>query len=388
MKRVQIVRSIVVVALLLGLAAVIGIGLWPTGDAGRFDRAWAALEARNLDEARREMASARPIGSEDPRRQLLEGTLLLREGKPAAALDLFSGLDPRSDLREPLQQVTGEALAALGRLAEARLCLEPLTREHPSNAAGRRTLAGVYYDLGANDLALVELEALKQLAPDDFRPWHLAGRMYADFERYDEAIPNCEDALRRNPPPGPAAEIRDCLAGCYIATRRSEEALTLLESSPETLPVLMRRAEASLELGKIPEGRQAAEAARRLDGASCPVLSLAARGALESGETEAAIPLLEDLLTRCPHEFRDRYRLAQAYRRLGREKDAERELQAYEESQKLYRSLTDLNAQAIQEPENAAVRRELAALCRQLGRPEMAEVWERAAQNTSGGAGR
>lgn len=388
MTRVQIVRSIVVAALVLILAGAIGIGLWPNGDAERFDRTWAALEARDLDRARREMASSRPVRSSDPRQQLLEGTLLLREGKAAAALDLFAGLDPRSDLREPLLQVTGEALAAQGRLAEARLCLEPLTRERPENAAGRRALAGVYYDLGANDLALVELDALKRLAPEDFRPWHLAGRMYADFERYEEAIPNCEEALRRNPPPGPAAEIRDCLAGSYIATRRSEEALALLKSSPETLPVLMRRAEAWLELGKIPEASQAAEAARRLDGESCPVLSLAARAALESGETEAAVPLLENLLTRCPHEFRDRYRLAQAYRRLGREKDAERELQAYEESQKLYRSLTDLNAQAIQEPENAAVRRELAALCRRLGKRELAEVWERAAQNASGAADR
>ncbi len=97
MTRVQIIRSIVIAALLLTLAGVIGVRLWPNGDAERFDRAWAALEARTSTEPAVRWSSSGPARSSDPRRQLLEGTLLLREGnRPRLSTSLPGSIPART----------------------------------------------------------------------------------------------------------------------------------------------------------------------------------------------------------------------------------------------------------------------------------------------------
>jgi predicted Zn-dependent protease len=383
MTRQRRIRLLFVLGLVLSLLAAAGLRFRTGGLQASFAEVWDLLEARDLEGARRRIVGM-PRSGADADAELLRGTLLLREGRADQALAVFARLDPTSARREQVHQVTGEALVALGRLAEARTVLVPLTQEWPSNAAGRRALAIVYYDLGANDLALIELEALKNLAPDDFRPWHLAGRMYTDFEQYADAILNCEGALARKPAAATASEIRECLASCYIATHRAEEALTLLKDEPDTFAVLLRRAEALLALERIPEARKAAEAARAMDSKSCAASSLLARVSIDEGKTEEGAALLEELLGRCPHEFRDRYRLAQALQKLGRKDEAVREMTAYEASQELYKSLVELNAKAIEEPDNAAVRRELAKVCRQLGKDQLAEVWERAAGSVVG----
>ncbi len=264
-----------------------------------------------------------------------------------------------------------------------------MTRERPEVAAGRRARRGVLRPGGERPGALVELERLKRLAPDDFRPWHLAGRMYADFERYDEAIPK----LRRSPPPQPAARAggrNPRLPGRVLHRHaRSEEALTLLESSPETLPVLMRRAEAWLELGQIPEARRAAEAARRLDGESCPVLSLAARAAPRKrrdgrGGPPSSKTSSDAVPARIPRPLPAGPGVSPARPGKGRG----RELQAYEESRNSTapsRTSTRRRSRSRGTPPCGG---SLAALRAPAGETELAEVWERAGAKRLGAAGR
>jgi len=383
MTRRQTTRLALLAALLLAAGGVAARQLWRPGERARFESIATALDRREIERARTELADWRRVGKGGPGLDLLDGMVALREGKLDAALGIFSALKPDPPYRERLLLVTGECLHRMCRLAEAKACLVPLVQEFPANPEGHRSLAALHYDLGANDDALLELDALKRLVPEDYRAYHLAARIYADFERYDEAIDNGREALRRDPPPGAASEIRECLAASYTATQHPEQALEVLERSAKNSISLSLEAEALLALGQFDEVRLKIEEARRLDPQAHTPRSLEARLAFEEGKTDVAISLLEALLKDSPHEYKDRYRLAMAYQKSGNAAESQRQLKRFEASQALYRSLSDLNAQAIQEPENAEVRRKLAEICRTLGKHDLAAVWEQAARSVA-----
>lgn len=381
--RRQTARLALLAGLLLAGGGFAAWQLMRPGDPARYRSVAQAIEQRDFERASSELAEWKRAGGSGPGYDLLAGTVALRQGRLDEALAIFSVLPPEGPHREAVLQVTGDCLHRLGRLAEARSVLIPLTQEFPQNAEGHRSLAGLYYDLGANDDALLELDALKRLVPEDYRPYHLAARIYADFQRYDEAIQNGEEALRRNPSAEAESGVRECLAVSYTATQHPERALDVLQPVAKTTVSLALEAEALLALGRFDEARERIAEARLLDPKAFEPRSLEARLAFEEGKTDAAIELLETLLKDAPHEYKDRYRLAMAYRRDGNAEESDRQLKQFEASQALYRQLSDLNTQAIQEPHNAEVRRKLADLCRTLGKPELAAVWDQAARSVS-----
>lgn len=146
---------------------------------------------------------------------------------------------------------------------------------------------------------------------------------------------------------------------------------------------IIAEAESLLSLGRIDLAREKVEAALTLDPQSIAALGIAARLALDDGQNDKGVEILNRLLSRNPHEYQSRYRLALAYQRAGRKDDYAREMIRFEESRGLYRSLSELSSKAIEEPDNATVRRELAETCRTLGKTQLAVIWERAAANVA-----
>ncbi|MBX9581026.1 MAG: tetratricopeptide repeat protein, partial [Gemmataceae bacterium] len=107
--------------------------------------------------------------------------------------------------------------------------------------------------------------------------------------------------------------------------------------------------------------------------------ALRVRALLAADAPEKAIPLLEQALRADSHDTPCRYQLAQALDRLGRPADAAEQRQRLERSQALLKELTELSREAADKPKDGAVRRKLAAVCRGLDRPALAEMWQRAA---------
>ncbi len=74
------------------------------------------------------------------------------------------------------------------------------------------------------------------------------------------------------------------------------------------------------------------------------------------------------------------------YQRLGRSKDHDREHALMIASQKLRNELNDLSDQAVEEPRNADVRDRIAAICDRLDKPDLAEIYRKAARECRGAA--
>lgn len=343
----------------LGLAAA---------EAGDIDRLTAAIEVLEHNPGYEQHA------------RLLRGARSLRLRDLDVALWHLSRVPPDGELRTPALLLTGECLYWADRLAEAEGVFRTATREFPENPEAHRWLGAIYYDLGAMDHAIAELDHLARLKPDEYQPYRLQGHILSDYERFGEAIEAYQQALERNPPETIRSEIVEALANCLVRERRYSDALRLLEPVPDGSALLAIRAECLWNLGEREEARDAVERAKHVGPADSSLLLVEARMARESGEAAAAIPLLEGILQEDPHDAAARYQLALAYRDGADEQRYEQEIAKYQRSIKLRLKLSELHVEAIEDPNDAELRDEIAGLCTELGKDELAAVWRRAAE--------
>ena len=374
------IRIVVPAVLLLGAATLAAIWVLRSPDPDeQFRSALVALERGELDKVARTARALETRPGFEPHSRLLRGAVLLRSGDRTSALRLFSQLSPEGELREPAMVLTAECLYHLGRLGEAEALARKLSIEQPDNADAHRWLGAIYYDLGANTLAVAELERVAELDPDDFGPYRLLGIMHLDFEEYTEAERHFREALKRSPPPEIRREIVENLAQALVSQRSYDHALQVLHGAEPTAPVLALRAECLWSLDRKDEAYELLSKARRQAPDSRAVLLLEARMHQTDGRPEQAIEPLNRALERDRHDAEARYQLAQAYRQQGRAEEFEQTMALWKESNDLLERLTALSTEAIEKPNEVRIRRELAEVCDALGKLELAESWRRAA---------
>ena len=379
-RRVVLHRTFLLLVTVVAVAA--GAIVWHLRERPdeRFQQALVALEARDFSRVEAAIKALQGDGEYEPHRRLLQGGYRLRLGNPYGALRDLSAVEPAGELREPAHLLTGEALYQLGRLAEAEQVFLQLERTHPDHPQACRWLAAIYYDLGANHHAIERLERLAKLKPDDFTPHHLLAVMHSDFEQFPQAIQHYQQALRRSPPETVRQELLRGLGRALVRERRYDEALRVLEGGPVDAEVLALRSEASWSLGARDDAWKSLERARAMDARERSVLWIGARMHLDSDRPAEAVPLLRQILEADPHDIESRYHLATAYRQMGRLEDSDRELERRQVSYDLRERLSKLSLRAMDEPRNAELRDELAEVCRQLGKHELAATWQRAAE--------
>lgn len=318
---------------------------------------------------------------------LLDGLLLLRSGRPEEALLRLKSVRRDGPLRREALRYSGEALYRLQRLAEAEAVLRTVTTRWPDDVDAHRWLAATYYDLGAYHFAIPELEQVIALDPADYRPHRLIGLMYRDFDKFGEAVPYYRRALELSPPPDVEQEIRRELAECLMGTLEYEEALEVLrETEPDALSEALA-ARCELTLGRRDAAEEHLARAQALDSADLAVLLLEAELELSDGEADKAVAILQEAARLYPFDPECRYRLAMALQAAKRNSESEAELARWNTLMDLSRRLTDLNEAALGDVQNAEIRRELASVCEQLGKPELAKMWrDSAAAIESAGA--
>ena len=345
----------------------------------QFHSALAALERGELNEVARAAHRIEKQPEFEPHARLLRGAVLLRSGDPESALWQFSQVAPEGDLREPAMLLTVECLYRLGRFGEAEGVARKLADEQPDNADARRWLGAIYYDLGANTLAVEELQTVAELDPQDYASHRLLGIMHLDFEEYREAGERFRKALKRSPPPRIRQEVTQNLAKALIAEREYEEALEVLETAEPTPQVLGLRAECHWSLNRKDVAQKLLAQAQQQAPDEPSILLLQGRIHLAHGNPRAAIVSLRRSLELDPHDAKARYQLAQAYRQSGDTEEFEEQMARWKESQRLLERLTALSTEAIERPSDGRIRHELAEVCQALGRDELAESWRRAA---------
>lgn len=364
------------------VVVTVSLLLWsPAGNIEReFPSAVTALE--HGDVARVEIAISRleRHGGYESHVRFLRGALFMRNGAEEAALREFVRLTPHADLRKPTLLLTAECLYQLNRLTEAESLMRQLAAEHPQDPDPHRWLGAIYYDLGANDDAIRELECVITLAPQDYRPYRLIGLMRMDFAQYQEAIPYYRRALARSPPSSVREEVLRELGRCLIAVRDYSAAQEVLQQAQPVAVALVGLAECHWSFGDQDQAHQLLSQARALAPQDREVLYFEARLEMEAGRPDRAAASLQALLERDPYDLNARYQLALAWQRAGDDDRHRTELARWQELNRLHEELTRLSAEAIRDPHNAGLRDQLADVCAALGKVELAASWRRAAE--------
>ncbi|MFN7766721.1 MAG: tetratricopeptide repeat protein [Planctomycetaceae bacterium] len=339
---------------------------------GELRRGPAALDLRPL------LERLEQEGKWKEEHRLLTGADRLRRGDVEGALLFLSAIEPQGPRRLPHQLLLGEALYQAGRMAEADPLFARLLLEFPNEADVHRWVATILYDKGELNPAMGALDRASQLAPDDFLPHQLMALTYVqDFRQYDDAIRHYRLGLERNPPEGLRHDMQRELAQCLVFQKEFAEALDLVRQLPTSPRQQLVRIEALRGLGETDEARsvwnQLEQTAPKLEG----VALMGALLDLDQGLAANARVRLQRVLAQRPHNVVARNQMVRACQMLGETDQAKAEAEKLLASQALNERHDRLAAKALAEPGNTSLRRELAQLCDELGRPADAARWRR-----------
>lgn len=319
---------------------------------------------------------------------LLEAMSVLRGGKPDLALRMLAAMDQDGPHRYWILLTCGEAMYRLERFAEAERFLKAVVTEHPDDLAAHRWLGSVYYDLGANDAAFVEVDQVIRLDPSDFRPHYMKGIMLRDFELYVEAISSFEAALLLPHSFDDDRKIRLDLARARIGNRDYPAALEAIQKLTESDDVLAVRVICDWEAGQF---ERIGENLRRISDSrrqQPDLMRLEARFLEQHDQRDEAIRKLQDAALRFPRDAEIRYYLSLFLKAAGRTVEADEQSRAFEENQRMAVQLTELNLVAIRDPQDANVRDQLAKIMAERGDLKLAAVWKAAANSCRAAAAR
>jgi tetratricopeptide (TPR) repeat protein len=374
------------IAVVLGLLG--GIGSWRfrvTRADYRLRQGQAALLREDYEKAAKLTNLLETSGHVD-HAHLLRGQSLLRRGYLNEALLEYNAIHhDRKDLLAEASMVFGLSLYFHGHLVEAEKLLLHAVHELPYNTDVRRGLAALYYDRGAMRDALRHLEKWAELADDDGMPYRFMGVIYKDLDATGPAARSYAKALERELPP----EVRETALVEYaqVQIERTEYAgalacLERLSADAQAQPKVQEwRAECLWGMGRHSEATALLEPLLAAKTPSPRALELRAKIHATAGEDTMAMALLQRALYVDAHHCFSRYQLALLYTKHKRQAEADEQFRLLAKSQQLFRELSDLNQQAIEKPRDAGVRRRLADVCSQLNKPELAQMWLKAARS-------
>lgn len=375
----------VVILSLLMAVIVAGIGVYSSSDRRwhrEFELGWAALTEGRLSEVSVRIGRLRQHPEFAEHIRVLRAGVLVRTGNPNGGLEILSKISANDQLQERKLLLTCEALYQLKRFADAAVIARQILELPRHGSQAHRWLGAIYYDLGSMNQAEVHLRKLAALEPQDYSPFHLLGQVHNDFERFSEAIEDYRQALKRNPPIEIVAKLRLGLATAQAKSNDFHAALATLESVrlENDIEAQALLAECLWSVGRKVDAQRLLEQIQAIDADNTDVLWLEARLALEEGQTAQAISVLLKIVANDPFHDVALMELAASYRRLGNSAEADRYLARRQVARQLFEKMVNLNTRAIQEPLNADVREELADVCENLGKPDLAAAWRDAAK--------
>jgi len=203
--------------------------------------------------------------------------------------------------------------------------------------------------------------------------------MQKDFENYTAAVASYRESLRRQATQPDREQILLELAECQMKLREYAEALVTLSEARGSADRWAAEAECQYNTGHAPEARRLLEQALAEAPAHLPALMLLGTMALDEGKAAAAVEAFSRAVTAYPKDYTARFRLSAAYRRAGNEGLAKQHAEAADQLKRWRLEFTKLHATAAAEPDNAEARCRLGELARELDRPDLAQVWFRAA---------
>jgi tetratricopeptide (TPR) repeat protein len=203
--------------------------------------------------------------------------------------------------------------------------------------------------------------------------------MYKDFENYAAAVAFYRESLRRSQQQPDHNQILIELADCQINLQQHDPALETLSGCVPHPERWVREAECHYGQGRADVANALLQQALNEDPAHLAGLLLAGTIALERGDIDSAVEAFSRAVVAWPRDYTANFKLSQALRRAGRNEQADRVAQTADEIKRTREEFSGLHETAGEQPNNADVRCRLGILANQLGRPDLARVWFRAA---------
>ncbi len=361
----------------------------------RFEEAMQAAHSEDwstVESIRRELSSNPDFQSHTT---LLLGLRLAADGHVESALRSLNRAAKTPDTAVPALAAAGRILYLMQRYREAIAVLQKVVSLDPGHEDGHRFLASAYYDIGAMNDALNVLETIARFSPSDFRSYRLHAMILQDFERFDEALIQWNAAIDLSES-APAFRVYCQLrkGECLIRLRQYDEAIKTLAAIPAAnrdnivdglsasefnAEVLAARAEACLAVRRFEESAKFAAESLALSCDNIAATLVAVRLAEEQQQFEKAELLLKNAINRHPGEAQLHGRLADVLASSGQSELASVARARSDELMTLTKQFSDLHQQAIEQPDDAAIRLRLAQTAELLGRDLSAEMWYQAA---------
>lgn len=379
-RRRRWVMGVVVSLVAVGIA-VAGGSYWWYGQrpARQFALARQALAQGDFDAVARRLAALEGAAGYEPHAHFLRGALLLEQRQNLRALEEFGYAVDHPDLRADTLTLAGQAAYRAGEWQDAVGLLRQALELTPDSLPALRWLASSYYDLGLNDAAVATLLRVAELDPQDPRPHRLLGLMYKDFEHYSAAVDFYRESLRRSRQQPDLDRILLELTDCLLNLQQYDAALETLSGCEPHPERWVREAECYHAQGQVEQAKALLQQALDVDPAHLAGLLLAGTIAVEQNDIDSAIEAFSRAVVAWPRDYTANFKLSQALRRGGRSAEADRVAQTADEIKRIREEFSGLHEKAGEEPENADVRCRLGILANQLGRPDLARVWFRAA---------
>jgi tetratricopeptide (TPR) repeat protein len=315
----------------------------PANVEARANLGVVAMVRGNWAGAASELQKALKLQPSQWRVQALLGLCDLHLGNPPEATKLLARSfphleDPKLRLEAGLQLL--EVWYQSGEVEKAGTVLSQLQQLYPANAA----VLYAAYRLHS-DLAFQAIDSLALSAPDSAQFHRALAEHMVNEGHVQEAIAEYRKALENSPGlAGVHYELGEAiLADSHLETSLLAEAKKEFESALALNP---SDAKSECRLGKIEIWRSSptaafnhyARALKLNPGIVCAKLGLAEL-LIDEGKTQEALGYLQSAAHSEPYNAEVRHRLAVLYRSLGQNQEADRELAAFQELEKVQNQL-------------------------------------------------
>jgi len=348
-----------------------------------FKLAWDEYTGDDLIAAEQRIGLIAKYPAYKPHAELLKFALELnakqRQLDPARLEALRPLLDyPR--LHNQALTLLGAGMFQLGRYGEAEQALLEVIHNDPRSIEAHRWLAAMNKDIRVLDRLYYHCIRWAELDPNDYRPHRLMGLESKSRQAFAQAIEAYKESLRRDPNQRTREEVLLELAECQYRSGKLEDALKTLEGAADSLQRDVLHAQCLLAVQRKDEAKPLLAQILKKEPTNMMANMLRADIAVQEDDSKLAAEHLEIVTAEHPSNHSGWFKLSQVYKRLNALEKARQASEKAEYLRGVETRFFELMEKAIQLPKDVVIRRELAALSRQLGRPDLAEEWDRAAE--------